>query len=79
MSADFSGLGESQAAPTFAKEGCSEIILQALHLQADGRRSMAKMFRRLRHAAKVVGNRKGAQSVQIEVGSRGHVLTPAYD
>jgi hypothetical protein len=69
----FAGLGESQAAAAFAKEGRSEIILQALHLQADSRRSTAKVFCCLRQSGKVVRNGKGAQCVEIEVDSRCHI------
>jgi hypothetical protein len=47
----------------FSEENYAKIVLQALHLQADGRGSAAKLFRRLRQTSKVVGHRKCTEGV----------------
>ena len=48
---NFSSFGEYETAAAFAKEHCSEIILQPFRLKADGGRSTAETVCRLCQAA----------------------------
>lgn len=62
------------ATSRLAEEWYAGIVLKALHLQSDGRRSAAKLLRCLCKASKVVCYGKGAEGIQIQIDSRCHGL-----
>jgi hypothetical protein len=68
----FSRFHQTQSAPLLSEERYAEIVLEALHLQADRGRSAAELLRCLRKFSKVVRQGEGAERVQIKIDSRFH-------
>ena len=50
-----------------AKERCSQLLLNTLHLQADGRWCPSKTVCRLRETTNIMGRDERPQDVEIEI------------
>lgn len=65
---DFAGFGEGGATAVFAEECGADVLLEALHLEADGGRSSVEALRGAVVAGEIGGEDKCAEGVEVEIG-----------